>query len=120
MWITTLGIGRKVDPLDMLWCQQGPRDVAQLLAGDMNVAQGRLEAAVGIGVAILLPDEMGVHGVLVYCADYGYGHSVALSADRWADDIRLSDIETPTAPFDRASLFSPRQVREEPSSQRGS
>jgi hypothetical protein len=38
-------------------------------------------------------DDMGVRGVLVYCADYRCGHSVALSADRWADDIRLSDIE---------------------------
>ena len=34
-------------------------------------------------------DDMGVRGVLVYCADYRCGHS----ADRWADDIRLSDIE---------------------------
>src|ERR1700747_3233765 len=38
-------------------------------------------------------DDMGVRGVLVYCADYRCGHSVALSADRWADDVRLSDIE---------------------------
>ena len=38
-------------------------------------------------------NDMGVHGVLVYCADYRCSHSVALSADRWADDIRLSDIE---------------------------
>jgi hypothetical protein len=37
--------------------------------------------------------EMGVRGVLVYCADYRCSHSVARSADRWADDIRLSDIE---------------------------
>lgn len=37
--------------------------------------------------------EMGVQGVLVYCADYRCGHSVALSADRWAADIRLSDLE---------------------------
>jgi hypothetical protein len=37
--------------------------------------------------------EMGVHGVLVYCADYRCGHSVALSADHWADEVRLSDIE---------------------------
>jgi hypothetical protein len=36
---------------------------------------------------------MGVRGVLVYCADYGCGHSVALSADHWPDEIRLSDIE---------------------------
>jgi hypothetical protein len=37
--------------------------------------------------------EMGVRGVLIYCADYRCGHSVALSADRWADDVRLSHIE---------------------------
>jgi hypothetical protein len=36
-------------------------------------------------------DDMGVRGVLVYCADQP---SVALSADGWADDVRLSDIET--------------------------
>jgi hypothetical protein len=37
--------------------------------------------------------EMAVRGVLIYCADYRCSHSVALSADRWPDDIRLSDIE---------------------------
>jgi hypothetical protein len=37
--------------------------------------------------------DMGVHGVLVYCADYRCSHSVALSADAWPDDMRLSDIE---------------------------
>ena len=30
--------------------------------------------------------EMGVRGVLVYCADYHCSHSVALSADRWPDE----------------------------------
>jgi hypothetical protein len=38
-------------------------------------------------------DEMGVRGILVYCADYRCGHSVAMNADRWADDVQLSDIE---------------------------
>ncbi|WP_271583262.1 hypothetical protein [Bradyrhizobium sp. CCBAU 45389] len=38
--------------------------------------------------------EMGVRSVIVFCADYRCGHSVALSADRWADDVRLSDIES--------------------------
>nr|WP_246732345.1 hypothetical protein [Bradyrhizobium yuanmingense] len=33
---------------------------------------------------------MGPRGVLIYCADY---RSVAVSADRWPDDLRLSDIE---------------------------
>jgi hypothetical protein len=37
--------------------------------------------------------EMGVRGVLVYCADYHCSHSIAISADRWPDDLRLSDIE---------------------------
>jgi hypothetical protein len=38
--------------------------------------------------------EMGVRGVLIYCADYHCSRSVALNADRWADDVRLSDIES--------------------------
>jgi hypothetical protein len=37
--------------------------------------------------------EMGVRGVLIYCADYHCSHSVALSADRRPDEVRLSDIE---------------------------
>jgi hypothetical protein len=37
--------------------------------------------------------DMGVRGVLIYCADYRCGHWIALSADQWADDLRLSDIE---------------------------
>jgi hypothetical protein len=34
-----------------------------------------------------------VRGVLIYCSDYRCSHSTSLDADRWADDIRLSDIE---------------------------
>jgi hypothetical protein len=37
--------------------------------------------------------NMGVRGILVYCADYRCSHSLAISADRWPDDVRLSDIE---------------------------
>ena len=37
--------------------------------------------------------DMGVRGVLVYCADYHCSHLIAVMADRWADDLRLSDIE---------------------------
>ena len=37
--------------------------------------------------------EMGVRGLLVYCADYRCSHSIAISGDPWPDDIRLSDIE---------------------------
>ena len=42
--------------------------------------------------------EMGVRGVLVYCADYRCSHSVALSADRWPDEVRLSDIISACTP----------------------
>jgi hypothetical protein len=34
-----------------------------------------------------------VRGVLIYCADYKCSHSIEMSADRWAEGIRLSDIE---------------------------
>ena len=34
-----------------------------------------------------------VRGVLIYCADYQCSHSIAMDADRWPDDLRLSDIE---------------------------
>jgi hypothetical protein len=36
-------------------------------------------------------DEMGVRGVSVYCADHHCSHSVAMNADRWPDDVRLSE-----------------------------
>jgi hypothetical protein len=35
----------------------------------------------------------GVRGLLIYCSDYKCSHSTAISAERWPDDIRLSDIE---------------------------
>ena len=37
--------------------------------------------------------ELGVRGVLIYCADCQCSHSIAVMADQWADDVRLSDIE---------------------------
>jgi hypothetical protein len=35
----------------------------------------------------------GVRGILVYCSDYKCSHSIALMADRWPVDARLSNIE---------------------------
>jgi len=35
----------------------------------------------------------GVRGLLIYCADYHCSHSIAISADRWPDQVRLSDLE---------------------------
>ncbi|WP_306330481.1 hypothetical protein [Bradyrhizobium japonicum] len=37
--------------------------------------------------------ELGVHGVLVCCADYRCSHGMALNADCRPDDLRLSDLE---------------------------
>jgi hypothetical protein len=35
----------------------------------------------------------GVRGLPIYCADYKCSYSIAISGDRWADDVRLSDLE---------------------------
>jgi hypothetical protein len=32
-------------------------------------------------------------GLLVYCADYRCSYYIAVTADQWADDVRISDIE---------------------------
>jgi hypothetical protein len=32
----------------------------------------------------------GVRGLLIYCADCRCSHSVEMSGDRWADDVRLT------------------------------
>ena len=37
--------------------------------------------------------DMGIRGLLVYCADYRCSHSIAISGDQWADEVRLSDLE---------------------------
>jgi hypothetical protein len=37
--------------------------------------------------------ESGVRGLLIYCSDYKCSHSIAISADPWPDDVRLSDLE---------------------------
>ncbi len=35
----------------------------------------------------------GVRGLLIYCSDYKCSHWTTKSADRWPDDVRLSDLE---------------------------
>ena len=37
--------------------------------------------------------KMVIRGLLVYCSDYKCSHNVEISADQWADDVRLSDLE---------------------------
>ena len=36
--------------------------------------------------------ESGARGLLAYCADYRSSHSIAVSADRWPDEVQLSDV----------------------------
>ena len=36
--------------------------------------------------------EMGLRGVLIWCSDYKCSHSIAVSADRWPDHVRLSKL----------------------------
>jgi hypothetical protein len=38
--------------------------------------------------------DMGVRGLLIYCSDYKCSHSIAISADKWPEEVRLSDLET--------------------------
>jgi hypothetical protein len=38
--------------------------------------------------------EMGVRGLLLYCSDFSCSHSAEISANRWPDHVRLSDLET--------------------------
>jgi hypothetical protein len=38
--------------------------------------------------------DMGVRGLLIYCADHYCSHSVAMSADAWADDVRLLKLQS--------------------------
>jgi hypothetical protein len=35
----------------------------------------------------------GLRRLLVYCGDYKCAHSTKISAERWADHVRLSDLE---------------------------
>jgi hypothetical protein len=47
--------------------------------------------------------EQGVRAILIYCADYRCSHSIAISGDRWADEVRLSDIKAGSVCQARAS-----------------
>lgn len=49
----------------------------------------------------------GVRGLLVYCADYNCSHHIAISGDRWQDDLRISDIE----PKFVCSTYGKRDIR---------
>ena len=41
--------------------------------------------------------EMGLRGHLIYCSDYHCSHSIAISADRWPDDVRIRSSGTGSA-----------------------
>jgi hypothetical protein len=55
--------------------------------------------------------EMGLCGVLIYCADYHCSHSVAISAERWDDRVRgcpTSSRCSPAPPAASGALISGR------------
>jgi hypothetical protein len=37
--------------------------------------------------------SFGVRGLLIYCTDFHCNHSIAISADPWPDQERLSDLQ---------------------------
>ncbi|MCC8946026.1 hypothetical protein H8A97_13175 [Bradyrhizobium sp. Arg62] len=37
--------------------------------------------------------EEGYRGIIVYCRDFACSHNVTMSADRWPDHVRISDVE---------------------------
>jgi hypothetical protein len=50
--------------------------------------------------------DMGVRGLLIYCADYRRSHSIAISGDHWPDDLRLSARRPCTQSQERSSATS--------------
>ena len=37
--------------------------------------------------------ESGIRGLLIYCRNHKCNHHVVISADHWADQVRLSDLD---------------------------
>lgn len=37
--------------------------------------------------------EEGYSGIIVYCRDHKCSHSEHMSADRWPDDLRITEVE---------------------------
>ena len=37
--------------------------------------------------------QTGLRWIRVFCEDYKCSHSVAMNADHWPDDLRISDLE---------------------------
>jgi hypothetical protein len=52
------------------------------VSGEQKITFGAMRAA-------------GVRSVLIYCTDYACGHHIAVpdDADRWPDELRISDVE---------------------------
>ena len=55
----------------------------------------RFDAGMNHGEKITLGQmrSSGARGVLIYCSDFRCSHFTAMSADRWPDQVRLSDLE---------------------------
>jgi hypothetical protein len=51
--------------------------------------------------------DIGVHGLLIYCADYRCSHSLAISGDGWPDDIRPLLISSSVSSAEAAASAAP-------------
>jgi hypothetical protein len=60
-------------------------------SGTMTSQKRRMTRPQKITLGEMRPS--GVRGLLIYCADYKCSHHIAISADPWPDETRLSDIE---------------------------
>jgi hypothetical protein len=54
--------------------------------------------------------DNGPRRLLVYCGDDKCAHSVIISAERWPDHVRLSDLE-PSSPVRVAATAAPTSAR---------
>jgi hypothetical protein len=70
-------------------CKGAPIEAPRLVLSPL--VMGRADRPHKITFAAMR--DSGVRGILVYCQDFHCSHSLAISADRWPDEVRLSDIE---------------------------
>ena len=80
----------KLPVYDALWLIFPPAPIRSGFPGPQireSMGDARAENALG---------EMrgaGVTGLLIYCSDYRCSHHIAIGAEPWPDDVRLSDLE---------------------------
>ena len=87
--------GRIINNRDRQWSwfasSPMPRVICLLTSGAL---EWRMPALTRQKITFAEMRAGGVRGLLIYCSDYHCSHWTTLSADRWPDDVRLSDISS--------------------------